>query len=50
MVALLVVSVVIIYLWPYIEGVLILLPIPDPKTVKDKAKNYFKAVLEKVSK
>ena len=28
------------YGWPVIEAVLLFLPIPDPRTMKDKAKEY----------
>ena len=37
------------YGWPIIEAVLLLLPIPDPSDLKDKAKSYGNKAMEMVS-
>lgn len=50
LITLLVISAVLYYLWPYIEGVIILLPLPDPKAVKEKAWIWMNLVREKISK
>lgn len=36
------------YGWPVIEAVLLLLPIPDPSEIKDKAKEYGSKAMEMV--
>lgn len=41
-IAYLVIIVAILYFgWPFVEAVIIALPIPDPKDLKDKLKSYF---------
>lgn len=42
-VSLVIIGAILYFGWPLFEAVLIALPIPDPKDVKDKVKNLFKA-------
>jgi hypothetical protein len=36
--------------WPLIEAVLIALPIPDPKDIKDKVKSFFTSAMQNRNK
>ena len=40
LIALLLVSAALYYLWPYIEAFLIVLPFPDPKSIKEKISQW----------
>lgn len=39
----------VIYGWPFIEAIIILTPIPDPEDIKDSLKNMADKVKDKIA-